>query len=116
LYLTRGEFEREQDNAFTVFRDGSVWAMQARFGGATHDIVWNGDLRYNSPKLRATLDPESFDLKTADIGPACAEGDAVSLDACASMVVLLRGLRDSMSHVPTATIDEAAPLARAAQS
>ncbi len=116
LYLTRREFEREKDNAFMVFHDGSVWAMQAKFGSATHDIVWNGDLRYNSPKVRATLDPDTFDLKTADMGPACAEGDAVSLDECANMYVLLRGLRDSMSHMPTATIDEAAPLVQAAKA
>jgi putative selenate reductase len=116
LYLTRREFERERDNAFMVFRNRNAWAMQAKVGGATHEIVWNGDLRYNSPKVHATLDPDTFDLRTAGVGPACAEGDAVSLDACASMYVLLRGLRESMSHLPTAEIDQAAPLAPAADA
>jgi hypothetical protein len=32
------------------------------------------------------------------------------------MYVLLRGLRDSLSHVPTAEIDAAAPLAPAANA
>jgi hypothetical protein len=32
------------------------------------------------------------------------------------MFVLLRGLRDSMSHMPTAEIDEAAPLAPAGKA
>jgi len=38
LYLDRGEFESQDDNAFMVFRDGERWAMDARAGGATHRI------------------------------------------------------------------------------
>jgi putative selenate reductase len=110
LYLRRAEFERESDNAFMVFRDGGTWAMQARFGGETHGLVLDAELRYASPRLRATLDPVSFELRSAEPGPSCADGESVDLDACANMFVLLRGLRDSLSHVPTAAIDEAAPL------
>jgi putative selenate reductase len=116
LYLNRKEFEHEKDNAFMVFRDDHAWAMQAKFGGATHDIVLNGDLKYSSPKLRASIDPKTFKVKSVEPGPDCAEGESPSLDACASMYVLLSGLRDSMPHVPTAVIDAAAPLAPAGKA
>jgi putative selenate reductase len=38
LYLDRGEFESQHDNAFMVFRDGERWQMDARAGGVTHHI------------------------------------------------------------------------------
>ena len=36
LYLDRGEFEAQDDNAFMVFRHEDAWAMDARYQGQTH--------------------------------------------------------------------------------
>lgn len=77
LYLDRGEFEAQQDNAFMVFRNEGQWAMDARWLGATHHIELDNDLDY-------------------------AGDDPPSAEPYVSMYVLLRGLRHSMPHLPTA--------------
>jgi len=76
LYLDREEFEAQQDNAFMVFRNEALWAMDARWQGVTHHIELDGDLGYNGDK------------------PALEEPQA-------SMLVLLRSLAKSMPHLPT---------------
>jgi putative selenate reductase len=75
LYLDRPEFEAQQDNAFMIFRNADQWAMDARWQGATHHIELDENLDY-------------------------AGSDPISLEPCASMVVLLRGIAKSMPHLP----------------
>jgi putative selenate reductase len=105
LYLDRREFAAQQDNAFMVFRDADRWAMEARWQDATHRIELNGRLDYTGPSLRARLNPETFEVEDAkltdSIGP-------LSLEPCAAMYVLLRGLQQSMPHLPTARADDPA--------
>ena len=91
LYLDRREFAAENDNAFMVFRDGDRWAMNARWKAATHRIELDGMLHYSSPSLQAIIDPDTFGIVKID-----AAGDAatsLSLEPCAAMYVLLKGLR-----------------------
>jgi len=75
LYLDRPEFEAQQDNAFMVFRNEDLWAMDARWQGATHRIELDGDLDY------------------AGANPPSAE-------PYISMLVLLRGLAKSVPYLP----------------
>jgi putative selenate reductase len=42
LYLDRGEFEAQQDNAFMIFRDGDRWSVDARQHGTTKHLELNG--------------------------------------------------------------------------
>jgi putative selenate reductase len=100
LYLDEADFLSQEDNAFRLMRSGAVWSMEARWSGETHRIDLNGDLRYTSPQLSATIDPETWELIDAAAGPEAAEGGEVTLERCASMFVLLSGLRDSAPHLP----------------
>jgi putative selenate reductase len=42
LYLDRGDFEAQQDNAFMIFRDGDRWSIDARRHGTTEHFELNG--------------------------------------------------------------------------
>lgn len=102
LYLNRAEFEAQQDNAFRLFRDGGTWGLQARWAGATHEIVLGHDLRYRAPGVSVELDPKSFAVRKAEVSKSVKEGAEFALEPCAAMYALLRGLRDSQAHLPAA--------------
>jgi putative selenate reductase len=104
LYLDRAEFEAQSDNAFRLFRDGSTWLMQARWAGQTHEIALNHDLRYHAPGVKLELDAKTFAVRKASA--SLSDGTSVSLVACAAMVALLRGLRDSTAYVPVAELND----------
>jgi putative selenate reductase len=38
LYLDRGDFEAQTDNAFMIFRDGDNWSIDSRVNGATEHL------------------------------------------------------------------------------
>jgi putative selenate reductase len=102
LYLDRPDFEAQDDNAFMLFRDGDQWAMDARLQGATHRIELNGKLVYSGPSFRARVNPATFEVDQLDLVSSDNAGQALSLEPCAAMYVLLRGLRRSMPYLPTA--------------
>ena len=100
LYLDREEFEAQTENAFMLTRDGDSEVIEARWGGETHRLELNGDLRYSSPAFSARLGAADFSLLEATPGEAAGDGQELSLEACASMYVVLRGLSQSMPHLP----------------
>ncbi len=102
LYLTQEDFEAETDNAFMMTRRDGTMVMEGRWGGETHRIELNGDLRYTSNQVDARIDPSDFSLVEAAPGPSAAEGQSVSLEPAASMYVILTGLAGSMPHLPWA--------------
>ena len=103
IYLQRSEFEAEDDNAFMVFRRDGIWSLQARFGGATHEVVLGAETVYSSPRFKAYLDPKTLGIKgLVPVGPF-ADGESLSLEPCAKMLALLSGIRKSLSHLPIAT-------------
>ena len=102
LYLDRPDFEEQDDNAFMLFRDGDQWAMDARLQGATHRIELNGKLDYTGPSFRARVDSATFEVEQAEPTGSGNAGEPLSLETCAAMYVLLRGLRQSMPYLPTA--------------
>jgi putative selenate reductase len=112
LYLDRSEFEAQQDNAFMVFNDANRWAMDARWGGQTHRIELNGQLdgklKYRGPLFKARLSPETFEVQHIEALVELQAGEQLSLEPCASMYVLLNGLRRSLPHAPTALPAEVA--------
>ncbi len=85
LYLQHSEFEAESDNAFMVFRKNGTWSIKGRFGGETHEIEMGKEIVYRSPRGAVAFDPKS---------------GSVPSEACATLFVLLRSLRDSMPHLP----------------
>ncbi|MGI9611204.1 MAG: FAD-dependent oxidoreductase, partial [Acidimicrobiia bacterium] len=96
LYLDRGDFEEEKNNAFMVFENGTV---ESRVDGETHRMVLNGAVEYSSPRFSATLDKYTFKLLEATPTGA-ADGEALSLKAAADMFILLKGIQGSMDHLP----------------
>jgi len=105
LYLDRAEFLAQKDNAFMVTREGETAAIEARWDGATHRLVLNGAVEYESPSFRATLDTTTLALREAVPAPGAVEGEVLSLQPAATMYALLRGLQDSMPHVPAAVLE-----------
>jgi putative selenate reductase len=107
LYLDRREFEEQADNAFHLFRDErGAWGVQARWGGHTHEIVLDDALRYRAPGVAVTLDPGSFAMREAQVAAEVPEGAALTLAPCAAMYALLRGVRDSLPHLPAAAAED----------
>jgi ferredoxin len=112
LYLDRDEFEAQRDNAFMAFRSAvpgkaDEWLMDARWEGATHRIALNskqgrGSLEYLAPSFRARIEPASFRVEHIEATVPAAQTGSASLEPCATMFVLLQGLRNSMPHLPAA--------------
>ena len=92
LFLDRGDFESQADNAFMLSRHGEAWALESRQEGETHRIELNGMLDYAGPGCSVRLDPETFAVEQSQ--PTQQHGD-LSLRHCAEMYVLLRGLQSS---------------------
>ena len=100
LYLDRQDFEAQSENAFILSRAGESQIIEGRWGGETHRLEVNGDLRYSSPALEARLSAADLSLLEARAGADAGDGQELSLAACASMYVVLRGLAESMPHLP----------------
>jgi len=103
LYLNREEFEAETDNAFMMFSDTSI---ESRVGGETHRVVLNGSIEYTTPSLTARLDSNTLELIEATAKDDAA-GATVSLMPAATMFTVLKGLRDSMPHIPVMAAEDA---------
>jgi putative selenate reductase len=109
LYLDRADFEAQSENAFMLIRDTSeVRVIEARWSGETYRLERHGseatrdELRFTSPAFSARLDLPGFSLLEATPGETASEGQTLSLEACASMYVVLEGLTRSMPHLPPA--------------
>ncbi len=108
LYLNRAEFEAQTDNAFRLFREATAWTLQARWGGQTHEITLNHDLRYRAPGVALELEAKTFAVHKATT--SLKDGSAISLAPCATMYALLRGLRDSAAYLPVAPLADRSTL------
>ena len=73
VFFDRGDFETELDNAFMLLTIDGLPAIQGRFEGRTHQLVLDG----NPAVMKIDTTPES-----------------------AIMIALLRGLTESMPHLP----------------
>jgi NADPH-dependent glutamate synthase beta subunit-like oxidoreductase len=97
LYLNRADFEAEGSNAFLLL---GATAMEGRFDGSTHRIDVGSSIRYQSPTLAASLNPETLALLEAtSVGPT--GSSIVSLEPAAAMKTLLSGLSRSRPHLAT---------------
>ncbi len=99
LYLDRADFEEQSDNAFMVSMDENIWALDARLQGARHRIELNGKLDYTGPSFRARIDPLTFEVERAEM---TRRDNTYTLEPCAAMFVLLKGIQRSLPFLPTA--------------
>ncbi len=100
LYLDREEFESQDTNAFMLFSGPAGWAMDARWQGTTHRLELNGRLDYSAPGFDVTLDPDSFSVESAALTSDDVADSDLSLEPCAAMLALLRGLQQSLPFLP----------------
>ncbi len=101
LYLHRGDFEAEPDNAFMVFRRNGARGIEARFGGELHRLVEVGDeLRYTSPAVELRMDGDSLAVNESVILDDTAHGPLVNPVHLGTMITLHRGFAESMPEFP----------------
>ena len=100
LYLHRGDFESQDDNAFMLLNHNGTRGIQARFGGELHEL-FNGDhLRYASPHLSMELHPETLEVHTVRLPQPEAPTDGFDPMHLGAMITLLRSLTESMPELP----------------
>jgi len=98
LYLDRGDFEAQADNAFMVLSDGDGRWVESRVGGETHSLRLDESCAYTTPRLRVIVDPATWEVGEVTVAGA---GDGeVSLRPAAEMLTLLRGLETTVPHLP----------------
>ncbi len=105
LYLHRGDFESQDDNAFMLLHHNGTRGIQARFGGDLHELFEGNPLRYASPHLSVELDPNTLQLHATEfLQPEATAGvfDPAHLGA---MIILLRSLAESMPELPVVEAD-----------
>jgi NADPH-dependent glutamate synthase beta subunit-like oxidoreductase len=100
LYLDRGDFLAEEDNAFMMFPGSTI---EARIGGETHRLVANGSLEYEAPGFSARLDPVTFAVLEAS-SDGNKDGAVLALDGAATMFTLMQGLEGSMPQLPAMAV------------
>jgi putative selenate reductase len=95
LFMSEEELAAETNNAFLLFRNDQEWTLQGMFGGDLHQLVLRGDeLEYTAPGARVTLDQASFEVRGST------PDQTISLRECATMYVILTGLRSSTPWLP----------------
>ena len=98
LYLHRGDFEAETDNAFMFITHEGARGLQATFEGAQHQLIEdNGVLRYTSPAVELSMDAETLEvLDSAMSGHPADAGLVDPLDHLGTMIVarpfVIRGI------------------------
>ncbi|MFC2030530.1 putative selenate reductase subunit YgfK [Chloroflexota bacterium] len=93
LFLSRGDFDLEESNAFWIEGD----AICRREGGQTAQLAMqDGTLTFENPRVRVSLSPtfrvEEMRLKSAFEGTQ-------TLRAAAEMSLILRGLKSSAAYL-----------------
>jgi putative selenate reductase len=107
LYLDRGAFEAETDNAYMLVRIDTGRGLDARFGGQTHRMTEeSGVLRYASPLVEIAIDSRSMViLEVSTRNPSTGAGSFDSRHL-ASMVILLQSFAESMPEFPRVEVNQ----------
>ena len=100
LYLHRGDFESQDDNAFMLLHHNNTPGLQARFGGDLHELFAADHLRYASPHLSIELDPGTMNVRGTRLFKPDATDGAFDPAHLGAMITLLRSLTESMPELP----------------
>ncbi len=101
LYLHRGDFEAETDNAFMFISHEGARGLQAIFEGGLHQLIQNnGELRYTSPAVELRLNQETLEVLESAVRGHPGDGGLVDPDHLGAMTVLLRSFVESMPEFP----------------
>ena len=106
LFLHRGDFESEEDNAFMLLTHRGSRGLQARFGSELHELFLDGPvLRYASSAIRLSMDPNTLAVQEAVVGPGPRQEEMVAAAHLAAMVTILRSFIESMPELPPIEAD-----------
>jgi len=108
LYLNRGDFEAETDNAFMFIAHEGARGLQARFEGALHQLTRdNGVLRYTSPTIYLGMDANTLGILESAVRDHSTRSGFVDPSHLGTMIVLLQSFADSMPEFPRVGADPA---------
>ncbi|HUK66825.1 MAG TPA: putative selenate reductase subunit YgfK [Anaeromyxobacteraceae bacterium] len=83
-------YERAQGDVFRLGREGDTVTLEARLQGRRHLLVCRpGEAEYRAGEFVARFDPASWSLIGWETEKPPAEGEALSLEACATLITLL---------------------------
>jgi putative selenate reductase len=103
LYIHRGDFEDQTDNAFMFIKSNGVHGIQARFDNSLHQLLeTNGELRYTTPTVDIVMDPKTLAIVTSFPTTPDIEGSLVVSDNLGALITLYRAFSDSMAEYPLA--------------
>jgi putative selenate reductase len=106
LFLHRGDFEAETDNAFMFINHDGARGLQARFNGELHQIIENdSELRYTSPFIELGLDLDTLSVLETNLRTDQADGELIDPDLLGAMITLHRSFQESMPEFPLIAVD-----------
>jgi putative selenate reductase len=106
LYLHRGDFEAETDNAFMFISHEGARGLQARFAGELHQLIEDtGALRYTSPTIELGMDEETLSVLESTIRSHSQVENLVHPDKLGAMIILHRSFAESMPEFPLIEVD-----------
>ena len=106
LYLDRGDFEAETDNAFVFISHDGARGLQARFDGALHQLIEDdAGLCYSSPFIELRLDPKTLSVLESTIRRLSPDEKLVHPDRLGAMIILYRSFTESMPEFPLIEVD-----------
>jgi putative selenate reductase len=107
LYLHRGDFESQDDNAFMLVRHQDVRGLQGRFGGELHELFDGNRLRYTCPQLTVELDPITLRVHATRLLRPETSTEEFDPEPLGAMITLLRSLTESMPELPVVDAEPA---------
>jgi len=104
IMTDRGDFEAEKDNAFMLVGAEGATVIRGKFAGDVHELEADAaELRYACPAFTARLNREDFSVLGIEKVGTPSAADSLSFEPCAVLWTLLRGLTESMPHLPRST-------------
>jgi len=103
LYLTSEALFSDTDDGFLVRRGHDRWHIDARFGDELHHLEVGERVEYRGPVFEAVLDKDYLGLIEAHFTDGADEAH-LDLEVCATMLVLLDGVRMSAGYLPLESI------------
>jgi putative selenate reductase len=101
LFLSEGDFQSQEDNAFYVERDKKGWAIRRREGGEESRLSagrGEGDWNFSNSFLSVTFSPPGFRLTTMELKREFP--GQLSLVGAAEMYTVLKGVTSSLAFLP----------------
>jgi putative selenate reductase len=101
LYLHRGDFEAQPENAFMFLRHEGGRGLQARFGGDLHQLFESdGVMRYTTPSVDLAMDPDGLAVLELKVRDSSKGDPLVDTERLGAMVTLHRSFARSMPEYP----------------